>query len=221
MNERLKILLDQDYIGRNFKPEYRLLRKYATYYLLPKGIDVLKQAPDTRLDATVLRNIRNDKNRSDQFVEGCLGLFNAYCQFKAALGNDLYFSTKSQLVNRYDYFADFMPSAYMRVERSGEEKDYFIEYLQTSKPFFTTTQRLKDFIKYSEAGDWEAETNSDFPKTLFICDKPALQNRLLKRAAYLLEDVGDDVKFFAAVEGNINNWHDLSNSDETLSLSQT
>lgn len=43
MNERLKVLLDQEYIGRRYGPEYRLLRKHATYYLLPKGVKALRQ----------------------------------------------------------------------------------------------------------------------------------------------------------------------------------
>ena len=35
---RLKILLDQDYIGRNYDSSYRIKGKSASYYLRPKGI---------------------------------------------------------------------------------------------------------------------------------------------------------------------------------------
>src|SRR5437868_3895445 len=104
MNERLKILLDQEYIGRNFSPEYHLLRKHASYYLLPKGIDALKQIPDNTFDTSILRNIRKDKAASDQFIDYCLGVFDVYCQLKTVYGDSLHFFTKSQLANKYDCF---------------------------------------------------------------------------------------------------------------------
>jgi transcriptional antiterminator Rof (Rho-off) len=43
MNERLAVLLEQEYIGRRYGPEYRLQRKHASYYLLTKGVNALKQ----------------------------------------------------------------------------------------------------------------------------------------------------------------------------------
>src|SRR4051812_45770502 len=60
MNERLKVLLDQEYVGRHYETEYRLLRKHATYFLLPKGIKSLRTY-DEKTDNSVLHNIHKDR----------------------------------------------------------------------------------------------------------------------------------------------------------------
>ena len=43
MNQRLRVLAQQEYVGRNYTPEYRLQGKHASYFSLPKGIKALKQ----------------------------------------------------------------------------------------------------------------------------------------------------------------------------------
>src|ERR1035437_633179 len=49
-NKRLKILMEQEYIGRNYDSSYRIDRKQASYYLLPKGIKLLKGYTEQELD---------------------------------------------------------------------------------------------------------------------------------------------------------------------------
>jgi hypothetical protein len=214
MNERLKILLDQEYIGRNFEPEYRLLRKHATYYLLPKGVEALKQIPDNKFDALTLRNTRKDKTASDQFIEYNLSIFSLYCNLKSEFGDSLRFFTKSQLANRYDYFSEFVPSVYMSIAAGDTEKDYFLEYLQSSKPFFTVIQRLKQYTEYADSGEWEDETNSDFPAVLLVCDNPRLQDRLVKRSGFALNEADDDLKFYTATLTKLKTWRNLVDQDE-------
>jgi len=214
MNERLKILLDQEYIGRNFKPEYRLLRKHASYYLLRKGIEGLGRIPDNKFDGQTLRNIRKDKTASDQFIDYCLSVFALHCQLKSDLGQSLQFFTRSQLTNRYDYFSEFIPGVYMRITTDGVEKDYFLEYLQSSKPFFTAIQRLKQYSEYADSGEWEAETGSDFPAILLVCDKRRLQNLLMKRSGSALSEADDDLKFYITNMAELKAWHNLIDQEE-------
>jgi hypothetical protein len=218
INKRLQLMTELEYIGRKYEPEYHLLRKPAAYYLLPKGIAALKGIPGNKFDASILRNISNDQTASDQFIEHSLGVFDIYCQLKAKLGDRLYFFTKSQLVNRYDYFSEFVPSVYIRVVTSGTEKDYFLEYLQSTKPFFAATQRLKEYIEYADSGEWEAETDSPFPKTLLICDKSTMQNRLLKKSTTILAEADDELKFFLATKDE-GTWFDLAEPEVALSSS--
>jgi DNA-binding HxlR family transcriptional regulator len=214
INQRLKLLLQQDYIGRKYEPSYRLLGKHASYYLLPKGISALKQIPDNKFDKTILHNIHKDKTASDQFIDYSLGIFSTYCQLKAKYGDSLHFFTKSQLANKYDYFSEFLPSIYIRLDINGTEKDYFLEYLQTSKPYFTVIQRLKQYIEYASNGDWEAGTESDFPKILLVCDTPSLQNRLLKRAGSILNEADEELKFYTTTSSNLETWHNLDDQDQ-------
>ncbi|SRR6266550_2463367 len=214
MNERLKILLDQEYIGRNFDSEYRLLRKHATYYLLPKGVEALKRIPGNKFDALTLRNTRKDKTASDQFIDYSLSIFSMYCRLKSELGDSLRYFTKSQLVNRYDYFSEFVPSVYISTVTDDAEKDYFLEYLQSSKPFFTIVQRLKQYTEYADSGEWEAETDSDFPTILLICDNQRLQNLLMKRSGFALSEADDDLKFYTTTLDKLDAWQNLVDQDD-------
>src|ERR1035438_8298887 len=68
--QRLNTLLDKQYIGRNFTNTDRLTGKYATYYLLPKGIKVLRHYQDG-LNPRALHNIYKDKTASERFVSHC------------------------------------------------------------------------------------------------------------------------------------------------------
>lgn len=219
MNERLKVLLDQEYIGRNFNSEYRLLRKHASYYLMSKGIDALSHIPD-KYTASVLRNIRKDKAASDQFIDYCLGIFSIYCQLKELEGDALHFFTKSQLANKYDYFSEFVPAAYMRLTQKHIEQDYFLEYLQASKPFFTVIQRLKQYFEYADSGEWENGTESTFPRALFICDTPSLRKRLLRSSMSLLDEANDEFRLYVTTEDNLGLWINPASPDATLSLGQ-
>ncbi len=217
MNERLKVLLDQELIGRNYEPEYHLLRKHATYYLSPKGINALKQS-DGHYDANVLRSIRYDKRRSEQFIDYCLDILDLYCQLKSIYGDSLRFFTQSQIINRYDYFSEFTPSVYVRIDNDGSEHDYFLEYLQSGKPFFTVIKRLKEYSEYADSGEWEAGTDSEFPAILFVCDNQRLQNRLMKGAGIALDEADDDLKFYATTSDKLDEWQNLADRDEVTSL---
>lgn len=214
INKRLQLMTELQYIGRRYEPEYHLLRKHATYYLLPKGIDALKKMPGNKFDAYVLRNIRKDQTASEQFVEQSLGLFDVYCRLDNELGSDLHFFTKSQLANKYDYFSEFTPAAYMRLNAANGERDFFLEYLQSSKPFFTVLQRLKEYVEYADSGEWEAATDSDFPTTLLICENQRLQNLLMKRSGFALNEADDDLKLYATTPTELKAWHNLVDQDE-------
>ncbi len=215
--KRLKILLEQGLIGKRFESSYRIQGKPAAYYLLPAGARVLQESrPDREIN---IKAIYKDKDVSNDFVKYCLHVFNLFYQLKVLYGDGLKFFTKRQLA-RYDYFEDFVPSAYMNLDIDGAEKDFFLEYLQTGQPFFTTLRKLKQYVDYADGGDWEAGTESDFPKVLLVCDNASLQKRLIKKAPHILEDADDDLQFFVTTQDNLDMWHDLADPDETLPLSQ-
>ncbi|HEU5187173.1 MAG TPA: replication-relaxation family protein [Candidatus Saccharimonadales bacterium] len=210
--KRLSILLDQRLIGKRFDSSYRIKGKPAAYYLLPAGARALQE---NRLDRPInIKAIYKDKTVSEDFVNYCFEVFSLYCQLKRTYGDSLKFIAKSQLANRYDYFEDFVPSVYVRLDVDGSEKHFFLEYLQNSKPFFTILRRLKQYIEYADSGEWEAGTNSDFPNVLLVCDSPSLQKRLLKKASSILEDADDELRLYLAIKSNLNEWYDLTEPDE-------
>lgn len=213
--KRLSILLEQGLIGKRFDSGYRIKGKPAAYYLLPDGARALQASrPDKPIN---IKAIYKDGILGEEFIEYCLDVFAIYCQLKARYGDNIHFFTKHQLT-KYDYFEDFTPGVYIRLETKGTEKDYFLEYLQSSKPFFKAIRRIKQYIEYADGGEWEAGTNSDFPEILLVCDKPSLQKRLIKKAPSLLEDADDELKFFVTTKDD-NAWFNLAEPDATLSSS--
>ncbi|HEV7454553.1 MAG TPA: replication-relaxation family protein, partial [Candidatus Saccharimonadales bacterium] len=86
MNVRLRILCEQEYIGRRYDSSYKLGGKSATYHLLSKGIKLLKQRPDD-FNPRVLKNIGNDRRAKDRFINHCLQVFSIYCSLKKLYGD--------------------------------------------------------------------------------------------------------------------------------------
>ena len=175
MNERLKVLLDQEYIGRHYEPSYRLLGKHASYFLLPKGIKALREIED-KYDDAVLHNIYKDKSASEQFINHNLAVFNTYCELKAKHGESLRYFTKSQL-GQYEYFPKPLPDAYVRIQKENKEVQYFIELLETQRPFFISARKLKHYVEYSETGEWE-DTGTVLPTIALLCDSDTLKKRM-------------------------------------------
>jgi hypothetical protein len=141
-NQRLRILTDQKYIGRRYKSEYRLLGKPASYHLLPDGIKALKQIPDNKFSAAVLHNIRKDFDASDQFIDRQLGVLSTFCHLSAQYGVGLRFFTQSEL-RKYSYFPKPLPYAYIRLRMGDSEKQFFLEVINDSQPFFKAIGRIK------------------------------------------------------------------------------
>ena len=223
-NKRLKIMMELSYIGRNFEPEYHLLRKHAVYYLLPDGIKALKQASDKKYSPKVLRNMAREDDKSEQFINHHLAVFNVYCALRAMYGDELRFFTKSQLTT-FEHYPQPLPDAYIRIGDNDDERQFFLDVLHESQPFFIATRKVMQYIIFADEGrkEWERETGTALPGVLLICDSPSLKKRLQKKMRRAAENIeGGDMMLYAATTtaeiGNSAGWHDLANPDEALSL---
>jgi uncharacterized cysteine cluster protein YcgN (CxxCxxCC family) len=191
MNERLKILLDREYIGRNYESEYRLLRKHASYYLLPKGIKALR-ASDDKYDESVLHNLHKDKSASEQFIQLNLQVLKAYCDVASGHSNCKFF-TKSQL-SQFDYFPEPLPDAYIRINEGRQEEQYFVEILQSFRPFFVAVRKVRKYLTYAEDGEWDV-TGTNLPCVLLICDDQTLKKRVGKLLVKLEGEREDELHY--------------------------
>ncbi len=223
MNKRLKLMMEQNYIGRKFEPEYRLLRKHATYYLLPDGIKALKQDPNKSYNPKVLRSMGREAYKSERFVEHHLAIFHAYTTLRAEYGDELRFFTKSQLTS-YPHFPQPLPDAYIRIGKGDNERQFFLDALQELQPFFISTRKVMQYVTYAEEGrvEWERETNTALPSVLLICDTPSLKKRLQKKMRRAAGDIaGNDMSLYVADMSGMmarDGWHDLTDRDESYSL---
>ncbi len=223
INKRLKLMMELNYIGRNFEPEYHLLRKHATYYLLPDGIKALKQVSDKKYSPKVLRNMSREDNKSEQFINHHLAVFSVYCTLRAMYGDELRFFTKNQLIT-FEHYPKPLPDAYIRIGDSDDERQFFLDVLHESQPFFIATRKVMQYVTYADEGrkEWERKTDTALPSVLLICDSPSLKKRLQRKMRRAAENIeGNDMMLYAAAVGEIGNstgWHDLANPDEALSL---
>jgi Replication-relaxation len=224
INKRLQLLLEQNYIGRNYEDSYRLLQKHATYYLLLKGRQELRQLSKTKYGAKTLANYRNNESISDRYIDHYLAVFKAYNQLNTRYGNDLHFFTKAQLAD-YAHFPKPLPDAYMQLSVSGVRKQFFLDVLHESDPFFLGTRKIVQYIDFVSDGieEWKRKTKTDMPKVLILCDNPSLQKRLAKKMKRAVVDVDSrKLKFYISNTNDLKDeaaWHDMSDMDERLSLS--
>ena len=113
--QRLNLLVSRGWIGKNFTKLDRLTGKYASYYLLPKGIKALRQYKsklgfEFELNPRIVHNIYKDKTASDRFINHCIGLGDIELNLSRLYGNRLNYYSKNRLVS--DYFPDPKPDAY-------------------------------------------------------------------------------------------------------------
>lgn len=223
INKRLKLMMELNYIGRNFEPEYHLLRKHATYYLLPDGIKALKQVSDKKYSPKVLRTMAREGDKSEQFIIHHLAVFDVYCTLRTMYGNELRFFTKSQLTT-FDHYPQPLPDAYIRIGDGDDERQFFLDVLHNSQPFFIATRKVMQYVTYADEGrkEWERKTGTALPGALLICDSPSLKKRLQKKMRRAAENMeGNDTKLYSAAISEIaedTGWHDLADPDEAWAL---
>lgn len=207
MNVRLQILCDQEYIGRKYDGSYKLAGKPATYHLLAKGIKLLKQHPDD-FNPKVLRNIANDKNAKDRFINHCLGVFDIYCSLKELYDDELKFFTGSYLkLPKQAYFPQPLPDAYVSF-REDKTKHFLLDYFETSLPFFVIKKRIAYYVSYAEDNLWSK--NSKLPAILLVCDTEELRKKVDVEVTRALERTWKDVTFAMTTKA------ELSSDDKAI-----
>src|SRR5437868_5000455 len=91
INQRLQILLDQNYICRHYDGQYKIHGRPAEYYLVENGIKALKQFAEDKCDSKVLHNLYKDKNATPSFIAHSLSVLTIYCLLKERYEDDLRF----------------------------------------------------------------------------------------------------------------------------------
>lgn len=175
---RLQILLEQDYIGRNFNGSYRLSGKPASYYLLPKGINFLKLNPE--LNPVSLNLLYKDRQAGEVFISRCLTIFELYTKFQQLYGGVLEFYAKNELLE-YEHFPSSRPDGFISFSDKYERlEDVMLELVMDVTPPFAVRRRLTQYIEHFESGEWEEETKADYPTLLLVCETPGVERRTQK-----------------------------------------
>lgn len=180
VQQRLNLLLNRQWIGRNFSNLDRLTGRYASYYLLPKGVKILKQH-DQKLDERLLHNIYKDKTASSRFIDHCLGVGDIQCQFRRLYIGHLGYLGRGGL-SCYSYYPEPPPDIFFRlrdrVRPKAKPQEFLLEYCETIVPFFVYRKRIKQYGEYAEDRTWEEATGTKLPNILLVAETAVLQRRL-------------------------------------------
>lgn len=203
-HERLTILLEQKYIGRRYDKTYRLQGRAAAYYLLPKGAKALGTTENEKYLPEVLTRLAKDECRSDRFVNHWLGVLGIYCELKAGYGERLSFFTNTELVP-HKYFIQPRPDAYLRIDKGANERQFFLDYLESSMPRFAMQSRVRQYVEYAEEEDWQENTKTTFPRVILVYDNPRLKSKLKRMVREALDDsfVEDEFECRIALAGEL------------------
>jgi hypothetical protein len=184
INVRLTNLLDQEYIGRNYDSSYRINRRPATYYLLPKAIRFLKTNPD--LDAKGLHLLYYNRKAKPVFINHCLRLFRIYLKLDAQFGESLEFFTSTELADQTQFPRPLPDGLLNFSDQSGGLPAYVVDLLESTTPLPRLRRRVARFINHSEIGNWLG----DYPGILLVCDNVGLERELQRYIAHMLNMSG-------------------------------
>ena len=233
IQQRLNLMLERQWIGRNFSKLDRLTGKYASYFLLPGGMKILKaQAAKTgkELDKRLLHNIYKDKTASERHITHCMAVGDIYCDLRRIYGETMQYFTKS-LLTSYDYCPVPRADAFLRLAETtlpkSKKHEFFLDYCEEAVPFFAYRNRIKYYEEYDDEDTWSDAAHTKLPTVLLVAESPRLQRRLLRFLKKYLEGVySDDLKFLVTNKELLTGakpdstiWSEVDDELETIVLS--
>jgi hypothetical protein len=224
---RLRVLVDQDYIGQNYDSSYRIKGNPASYYLRPNAIRYLKQQPYA--SAKALKSIYDDKRADDIKIAHYLNIFAIYVEFKRLYPEQFVFFSKTELAERKS-MPKLLPDAYVKRINVSQTKanDYFLDSYETTTYYLQLQRKIREYINYAESETWENTTDSKLPTILMVCETKALQRRMMKLASKELEKTYVDLTFIATTKSALaeankdeNIWIDAAEPEQSSFLSDS
>lgn len=173
---RLATLEKQGYIGRRYDSSYKLLGKFAAYYLLPKGLQFLKSIDVA--DSRAIKMMYNDPKASDKFVDFCQAVCRTAQSLVSFYGDEARVFTRTELLEYY-YFPDPQPDLYLSIKRKTT-RHYFVDLYDDAIPAFVPVKKIKKYAEHYESGEWES-TGSDYPEVIIACTSDTAERRLRKK----------------------------------------
>jgi hypothetical protein len=224
INQRLKLMTELKYIGRNYNSDYRIQRKPAIYYMQENGINELKKLnTDKRYATNILKAIKNDHDRTETFIKHQLTVFDICCNLQAKYGNSIQYFTKSQF-SGYAHYPKPLPDAFVVLSEGDDETEFFLDILP-EHPFFLSTRKVMQYVEYSNErkSDWVEATGSYMPSVLLVCENESLQKRLNKKMRGAVSNLDEDMTIYTAALNGIDandGWTDIAKPEEKLSLDE-
>lgn len=174
ISNRLKILVEQEYLGMNYDSSYKLRGKPATYFLKPKAVRFLRAQSYTNESA--LRSIYHDKRASEERIQHRLNVFIVFIALKHAFPGRFKFFSKTELTTK-PYVPKVSPDAYLVDNISNAL--YFMDYLEDNLSTWELRKVIKRYINFLELEEWQVhKPDQPHPDIIFVCESETLKKRV-------------------------------------------
>lgn len=215
--QRLNTLLNKQYVGRRYSSDDKLLGRYATYFLLPDGMELIKGHASIK----ALRLMRKDATASQRFIDHNIAIGEIATDLRRIYKNvldEVQFHTKTDTmyISRVEYennwqdeddfqtMLDVQPQPMSDGYLDGISVDldkylfvgFFVEVWHDSVPFWVYRKRIQYLIDYTDSEIWqEYFTGCVTPPFLLICDTPTLQRRVQRYLRRIYDSTSHDYQF--------------------------
>lgn len=203
INAWLKELTDTNFLGRIYLKKLFENTKPAIYYLSGKSLVFMYEKH--KIPKERLKKYYDDKNRSQRFINHCTFLADMYLYLLSKQENKeaLHFFTKAVLSDCI-YFPQPLPDAYIAVKDRKETSRYFLEVFDEGVPRYALRGRIKQYFRYAEEGDWEANIDdSPFPNILLVCPNEMTKKFLNRFIQQYIEESYTEINFYLATRNKI------------------
>lgn len=174
------------------------------FCLATKAKYILQEDKDC--DGKVLGRLHKEKGLQENFRNHLLFIFDIYLYFlsRKEKSSKLHFLTQQDLLG-YDFFPDELPDAYLAVETKGQTDKYFLDLFdEYRKPAGVARFCIRKYIRYSQEGNWQANTkNSPFPTLLFVVSDERRKKHIQHYGKAKLEKSFEDIPLFLTTKNNI------------------
>jgi len=196
IRKRLKILVDQEYIGQNYDSSYKIKGRPATYYLLLEAIRYLRQQPYATQRA--LRSMYYDRKADDKKIAHYLNVFAIYVEFKRLYPGEFNFFSSSELKDK-KHLPKYLPDVYLSRKTRGNSRanDFFLDSYEEATYYRHLQTRIRQYIAYAESDKWQDATKRPLPTIIMVCETKSLERRMLRIAARELDTSYADLIFLA------------------------
>jgi hypothetical protein len=206
VQKKLKVLEDQNLIGKRYEKAYKLQGRPAEYYLTPKGARLLMKRtdPKTRIVEKVteqgIKNLYKNASVSSDYVQHCLKILEVSLRLSELYGEKLQFFTRMQMIP-FDYLPVWRPDGFMSIgsgaKGKGAPKRFFLDVWDGTRPFFVSVRKARSYITYSEDGDWPAD-KTDIPIVLMLCNTARDERKLRRQITKALDESYEELVYATA-----------------------
>jgi hypothetical protein len=176
--QSIGILFKKGYIGRKRSGKDQMIGAYASYHLLPSGIQALHKK-EPKLSAKSLKVIHRDRYASPGFIKRCQVLGDINLELMRLYTEKINFFTKSNM-RKYNFLPKPLPDGYIPFPMASDQYKYFFLDLYEDSPLHSIARRkIRQYIQYAESKEWENNTNEPLPTILMIFASTLTQKLLV------------------------------------------